>query len=156
MWKTPQSSWHSNSSAITLQASECKWHSPIRMGKSTYKWPFWSYRVFLYIFWSTMTPTSNDIKATGCLKIYFQFIFKTLQQASGCKWHQTLCMVSQLINDPFEATLILVDSNLKLNKTGCSNWKYITNQKNQTKGQLMLIFGVFTFFQKTEQKQVNK
>ena len=32
----------------------------------------------------------------------------------------------------------------------------ITNQKNQTKGQLMLIFGVFTFFQKNEQKQVNK
>ena len=29
--------------------------------------------------------------------------------------------VSQLINDPFEATLTPVDSNLKLNNTGCSN-----------------------------------
>ena len=67
----------------------------------------------------TLTPVDSNLKLYQChwVSKKYQFIFKTLQQASGCH----LCMVSQLIINPFEATLTPVDSNLKLNNTGCSN-----------------------------------
>ena len=74
-----ESSWHSNSSAITLQASGCKWHSPLRMGKSTYKWPFWS-----YIDSSWLQPQNNSNNGTGCLKIENSY---SKHYATG-KWMQ--------------------------------------------------------------------
>ena len=97
LWKALQSSWHSNYSAITPHASGCKWHSLLRTVRS-------SGRCHLRMVPNPKYILMNVICGKPLSHHGTQTLLPLLCRQVNANDTRLYAWVSQLINDPFEAT----------------------------------------------------